>query len=56
MKRTDTEILIKALFILSDDIQSDDGVANAAIREGAERLQELHRENIKMLTYIVEGK
>jgi hypothetical protein len=39
--RTDTTILIKALRILSNDIQSEDGVANAAIAEAADRLEEL---------------
>ena len=39
--RTSDDILIKALRILSVDIYSEDGVANAAIAEGALRLQEL---------------
>ena len=39
--RTPDHILIKALHILSTDIQSEDGVANAAIAEGALRLSEL---------------
>lgn len=39
--KTDDEILIKALEILSSDIQSDDGVANACIAEAAQRLREL---------------
>jgi len=39
--RTSDDILIKALWILSQDIQSEDGVANAAIGEGALRLSEL---------------
>jgi len=39
--RTPDPILIKALYILSEDIQSEDGVANAAISEGALRLSEL---------------
>lgn len=45
--RTDTETLIKALEILVDDIQSVDGVANAAIAEAAQRLSELNAENAK---------
>lgn len=40
-KRTDTPTLISALRELSATIQCDDGVANAAITEAAERLQEL---------------
>jgi hypothetical protein len=41
--KTPDPILIKALVILSEDIQSDDGVANACILEGASRLSELIR-------------
>lgn len=43
--KTDTQTLTKAMRRLADDIQSDDGVANAAIAEAAERLAELEREN-----------
>jgi hypothetical protein len=39
--KTDTLILIKAMRRLADDIQSDDAVANAAIAEAADRLEEL---------------
>lgn len=39
--RTSTPILISAMRILARDIVSDDGIANAAIMEGAERLEEL---------------
>ncbi len=42
--RTDTETLIEAMRILSRDIDTEDGVANAAIYEAAERLGELVRE------------
>jgi ABC-type transporter Mla subunit MlaD len=38
--KTPIETLIKALRILANDIQSDDGVANAAISEAANRLEE----------------
>lgn len=41
MNRSDTETLIKAMKILSEDIETQDGVANAAIGEAAERLEEL---------------
>lgn len=41
MKQTDTPTLIKAMRILARDIQSGDGVANAAIAEAADRLEEL---------------
>lgn len=42
--RTDTGALVEALKILSEEIQSLDGVANAAILEGAHRLEELSEE------------
>ena len=45
---TSTETLIAAMRILSQDIQSDDGVANAAIAEAAQRLEE-QQERIKKL-------
>lgn len=41
MKRSSTNTLIHAMFILARDIQSDDGVANAVIKEAAERLDEM---------------
>jgi len=37
---TPTETLIQALWQLSTDIESEDGVANAAIAEAAQRLEE----------------
>ena len=39
--RTKTETLINALRILSQEIESNDGVANAAIAEAADRMEEL---------------
>jgi hypothetical protein len=39
--KTDTLILIKAMRRLAEEIQSEDGVANAAIAEAADRLEEL---------------
>ena len=39
--KTDDKTLIEALRILSRDIQSDDGAANACIAEAANRLAEL---------------
>jgi hypothetical protein len=41
--RSATPTLIQAMFLLSRDIQSDDGVANAAIYEAARRLSELRQ-------------
>ena len=51
MKRTNDKVLIEALRILSRDIQSGDGVANAAIAEGALRLEEL----VAALEYIAHS-
>lgn len=39
--RTKTETIIGALRVLTQDIQSEDGVANAAIAEAADRMEEL---------------
>jgi hypothetical protein len=41
MRQSKTETIISAMRILADDIQSEDGVANAAIREAADRLDDL---------------
>lgn len=41
MKKTPDAVLVCALRILANDIQSGDGVANAVINEAADRLQEL---------------
>jgi hypothetical protein len=38
---TDTQTLVKALRILANNITSDDGVANAVISEGADRIEKL---------------
>lgn len=43
--RTDTETLARAMFILADEITSEDGVANTAILESGHRLLELDKEN-----------
>lgn len=43
-----TETIIKALYILADDIHSDDGVANAAIRQAARRMETLEKEHAAM--------
>lgn len=39
--KSSTETLIVALRVLARDIQSDDGIANAAIAEAADRLEEM---------------
>lgn len=41
--RTSTEVLIGVMRVLAREIKSGDGVANAAIAEAADRLQELHK-------------
>jgi len=46
--RTSTETLIAAMHILSQDIQSEDGVANAAVAEAGERLAEQHMRITKL--------
>jgi len=51
--KSDIHTLISALRILSNEIWSDDGVANAVVLEAANRLQELHDEN-KSLKDIIE--
>ena len=42
--KTDTETLIKTMRILAQEIDSEDGVANIAIGEAADRLEELQLE------------
>lgn len=39
--QSSTETLIRSLQILAADIQSEDGVANAAILEASQRMQEM---------------
>ena len=40
---TPTETLIKAMRLLSEDIQSEDGVANAALSECADRMERMQQ-------------
>ena len=42
MKKTETKKIIEAMWRLSEDVESIDGVANTAIAQAAQRLQELH--------------
>jgi hypothetical protein len=59
---TPTETLIKALRILANDIQSEDGVANTAILEAAQRMEEDQQvifqmgESIKILRQTVQHR
>jgi len=43
--KTKTETLVKALRIIERAIPSEDGIANSAIGEAANRLEEMHAEN-----------
>lgn len=54
--RTETAVLVAALRILERDIQSGDGVANAAIAEAADRLAELEREVAALRDAIEESE
>lgn len=53
--RTSTLTLADAVGILSRDIYSGDGVANAALAEAAERLREQHAA-LRRLTYLYESE
>jgi len=59
--KTKTKTLIKALRILANDIESDDGVANACVAEAADRLEEMNNKiselEIKLVrdTYRLRG-
>lgn len=52
--KTKTLILAQAMRVLAVEIQSNDGFANAAIHEAAERLEELHYENKRLKAEIQE--
>lgn len=51
---TPTETLVSAMRALANDIQSEDGVANAAIHEAAQRLEE-QQDRIKRLEEAVDA-
>lgn len=50
--KSKTETIIKAMRILSAEIHSDDGVANAAIAEAADRLDELQQRNAELMAQV----
>lgn len=54
--QTSTKTLVSALRILAQDIQSDDGVANAAIAEAADRLEEQHIQIRNLLALLEENR
>ena len=53
--RSSTDTLISALRVLARDIQSGDGVANAAIAEAADRLDELQK-RVAHLEHMLHGR
>ena len=53
---TPTEKLVMALRVLANDIQSDDGVANAAIYEAAQRLEEQNQRIKRLEEQLMESK
>ena len=55
-KRTDTQALIDALRILSCDIDSEDGVANAMIFEAAERMEQLCKAITNLIGYSITAR
>jgi hypothetical protein len=57
--RSETRTIISAMRILSVEIQSGDGIANAAIAEAANRLEELDaaiRETIEENLHLADGE
>ncbi len=48
-KETDTDTLVEVMFTLSREIESGDGVANAAIYEAATRMSELQSINERLM-------
>ena len=54
--KSSTATLIKALEILSKEIQSEDGVANATIAEAADRLKLLNNTIIELKEIIFKAK
>lgn len=55
MKPSPTATLINAMRILAMDVQSEDGVANAAIAEAAERLNAFHEGSIRLGQELLVG-
>ena len=49
MRRTDINVLIESMKILSREIYCEDGIATAAIAEAADRLEEISLENSVIL-------
>jgi hypothetical protein len=46
----ETKTIIASLEQLAQDIQSDDGVANAVLLQAAERMRELQEKNAKIVS------
>lgn len=51
MHKTDNKTLVEAMLVLSAEIQSGDGVANAAIAEAADRINELAEIALELLAH-----
>lgn len=52
MKRTPDATLAEAMFILARDIESDDGIAQAAIQEAGQRIQQLVQERKEIIGFL----
>lgn len=52
MRRTDDAALASAMFILANEIQSETGIANVAIREAGERIQQLVLERKEIIGFL----
>ena len=53
-RKTDNHTLANAMHILANEIQSPDGVANAATREAGDRILELVKENESLKSWTNE--
>ena len=54
-RRAKTETIVSAMRMLANGIYSEDGVANAAITEAANRLAELNAQATKVCTWTEDG-
>ena len=52
MKRTDDETLANCMFILSAALETEDGVANAAIYEAGERIQQFAKDRAEIIVFL----
>jgi hypothetical protein len=54
--KSSNDTLIRALYILAEEIYSDDGVANSAIYEAANRISDLAGENEKLKKQLIDAQ